>query len=82
MSRLNCQAKPRTRQRRCCQTCLTRAGLGSNSRIVKDFISFLAGAIFIEELLADDAPPPAASSTTPSEETPPLVDPDDDADKP
>jgi len=49
---------------------------------VKDFISFLAGAIFIEELLADDEPPPVVPSAAPSDETSPLVDPDDDADKP
>jgi hypothetical protein len=50
------------------------------SGVVKDFISFLAGAIFIEELLADDDAPPATHAAPPDEKTRSTGDPDDDAD--
>jgi hypothetical protein len=58
---------------------ITRAG--GNSDIVKDFISFLAGAIFIEELLADDEAPAAASPAPADDQTPPTDKPAGDTDE-
>lgn len=47
---------------------------------MKDFISFLAGAIFIEELLADDGPATPAQNAGPDEAEPLPVEPVDDPD--
>lgn len=50
---------------------MTARAVRSTTRTVKDFISFLAGAIFIEELLADDQAAPPPPSPAPDETVPP-----------